>query len=207
MEHGLGHGNVISGNASPASTTSAQGNKTPATDRHRCRRAAAIANGRRRRPHGRRHDRRSAAGAGNVISGNDGYGIYDHGANLIAGNLIGTDVSGTFAVPNDYPGFTSRPRATPIGGTTAGAGNVISGNIQGGIIVAASANLIEGNKIGTNAAGSAALANDGDGIDYLRRRQHDRWNDRRRPATSSRATPTGIDDLRDPTAATSSRAT
>ena len=107
----------------------------------------------------------SAAGAGNVISGNDGYGIYDDGANLIAGNLIGTDVSGTLAVPNDYPGIYVQASGSTIGGTTAAAGNVISGNIHGGIMVVASANLIEGDKIGTDFDGSAALANDGDGID------------------------------------------
>ena len=48
-----------------------------------------------------------------------------------------------------------------IGGTTAGAGNVISGNTGDGIGVTAAArgNVIEGNYIGTNAAGTAALAN------------------------------------------------
>ena len=106
----------------------------------------------------------TAAGAGNVISGNDGYGIYDDGANLIAGNLIGTDVSGTFAVPNDYPGIYIWTSGSTIGGSTAAAGNVISGNIHGGIIVYASANLIEGNKVGTNSDGTADLANNSEGI-------------------------------------------
>ncbi len=107
----------------------------------------------------------TAGGAGNVISGNDGYGIYDDGSNLIAGNLIGTDPSGTTAVPNDYPGIYIQAAGSTIGGTTAGAANVISGNHGGGITVIASANLIEGNEVGTTSDGTAALANIGDGID------------------------------------------
>ncbi len=106
----------------------------------------------------------TAAGAGNVISGNLGYGIYDDGANLIAGNLIGTDPAGTLAVPNDNPGIYIQAPGSTIGGSTAGAGNVISGNIHGGIIVTTSANLIEGNKVGTNSDGTADLANTSQGI-------------------------------------------
>ena len=46
-----------------------------------------------------------------------------------------------------------------IGGTTAGAGNVISANAGDGVDdIDANANLIAGNWIGTNAAGTAALA-------------------------------------------------
>src|SRR5262249_16447072 len=57
-----------------------------------------------------------------------------------------------------------------IGGTVAGAGNVISGSQSHGIILAsggapdANANVIQGNRIGTNAAGTAKLGNGGDGI-------------------------------------------
>ncbi len=108
----------------------------------------------------------TAAGSGNVISGNGLHGIDDAGSNLIAGNLIGTDISGTVAVPGSE-GILSVGTGSTIGGTTAGAGNVISGNSSAGIslYIGATGNLVEGNKIGTNFDGSAALANDGDGID------------------------------------------
>src|SRR5437763_7447727 len=55
-----------------------------------------------------------------------------------------------------------------IGGTTAGAGNVISGNSNNGIFLLNTGNvnnnLIQGNLIGTNAAGTAALPNGNAGI-------------------------------------------
>ena len=60
-----------------------------------------------------------------------------------------------------------------IGGATAAARNVISGNTQYGVIVSAQAgattnNIIQGNYLGTNAAGTAAVSNGGFGvvIDY-----------------------------------------
>ena len=54
-----------------------------------------------------------------------------------------------------------------IGGTGAGAGNVISGNSSDGIDIGSfsttlssgNGNLVQGNKIGTNAAGTAELGN------------------------------------------------
>src|SRR5581483_9352651 len=46
-----------------------------------------------------------------------------------------------------------------IGGTVSGAGNLISGNSQGGLGLGGSGNLALGNYIGTNAAGNAALPN------------------------------------------------
>ena len=48
-----------------------------------------------------------------------------------------------------------------VGGTAAGAGNVISGNTNYGVYLTAgsSGNTVAGNLIGTTAAGDAALAN------------------------------------------------
>ncbi len=53
--------------------------------------------------------------------------------------------------------LTSPHRAATIGGTTTGAGNIISGNTESGLYIDASC-LVEGNLIGTNAAGTGAVA-------------------------------------------------
>ena len=74
------------------------------------------------------------AGAGNVISGNLGNGILLRGStvfnNTIQGNFIGTDATGTNALPNTIAGVTidTGSSSNLIGGTVAGARNVISGN-------------------------------------------------------------------------------
>src|SRR5207248_2866190 len=47
-----------------------------------------------------------------------------------------------------------------IGGTVAGARNVISGNYEDGVDISASSNLVEGNYIGTDQNGTAKLGND-----------------------------------------------
>jgi hypothetical protein len=117
-------------------------------------------------------------GAGNVISGhagaapfgqNDGWGIicFGSGLNVIQGNLIGTDASGTVPVGNLYDGlyFYGVSRTNTIGGTTAGARNVISGNGRYGIQLRdAYQNLVQGNYLGTQADGTNALGNGGSGI-------------------------------------------
>ena len=116
----------------------------------------------------------TAQGAGNVISGNKGYGVLCGFGDLIEGNLIGTDAAGSVAVGNGASGIgIFVPGANTIGGTAAGAGNVISGNafdgisLQSGpdiIIGPTSNNLIQGNKIGTNQFGTKAIPNLGQGI-------------------------------------------
>jgi len=55
--------------------------------------------------------------------------------------------------------------AATIGGTAAGAGNVISGNGDHGMVVATTGNTIQGNIVGLNAAGSASVTNGNDGIE------------------------------------------
>jgi hypothetical protein len=108
----------------------------------------------------------------NIISGNGQTGIYINGTgatgNVIQGNYIGTDVTGSVDVGNTDQGvlIDNRPSNT-VGGTTAGAGNVISGNNQHGIYIAgvgATSNIIAGNTIGLNAGGTSALGNSLDGI-------------------------------------------
>ena len=102
----------------------------------------------------------------NVISGN-GIGIGDTaGSNLIEGNFIGTDVTGTAAVGNfgDAVFVYGTALADTIGGTSTGAGNLISGNDGSGIVLTNAGNLVQGNRIGTNADGTAAISNTGAGI-------------------------------------------
>jgi hypothetical protein len=74
----------------------------------------------------------TGSGEANVISGHPGYGVYiytaDTDSNMIAGNLIGTDASGTAALPNSYGGVClyNGPKANQIG-----PGNIIKFNMHG----------------------------------------------------------------------------
>ena len=123
-------------------------------------------------------------GAGNVISGNgpstegDGirvevFAVTGLNAVTIQGNLIGTNATGTAAIPNPRYGIAvggARARVL-IGGPERGAGNVISGNgtrdfADAGIAVFAEASLvtIQNNFIGNGIDGSTPIGNIGDGI-------------------------------------------
>jgi hypothetical protein len=100
----------------------------------------------------------TAPGAGNLISGNQ-TGIGDNSpGDQIQGNLIGTDVTGMSALGNDEGIFIDE--STTIGGTTAAARNIISGNSYRGIFIAGGGGVIEGNYIGTDITGTAAVGND-----------------------------------------------
>jgi CSLREA domain-containing protein len=118
-----------------------------------------------------------AGGTGNVVggttpdkrnlisglNGQSGIGISNATATVIQGNLIGTNAAGTAALGNTDSGIEIRNSpVTTVGGTDPGAGNVISGNGLFGIFVSdvlTVGTTIQGNRIGTNAAGTAALAN------------------------------------------------
>ena len=112
------------------------------------------------------------AGARNVISGNghDGVTIGGTGASrrVVEGNYLGTNAAGTAALPNSFEGAAIFSGATgnTIGGTTAAARNLISGNKGDGVGISGkgtSSNLVQGNRIGVNAAGTAAVPNAGMG--------------------------------------------
>ncbi len=110
----------------------------------------------------------AAATERNVISGNLSAGIVIAEAfgTLVAGNYVGTDSSGGLALGNGGGGIVTNISAgTLIGGTSAGSGNVISGNVGYGLFVFGAQVAIQGNRIGTNAAGSLALPNTGSGIE------------------------------------------
>jgi len=110
-------------------------------------------------------DAGSAVIRGNVISGNGSSGItHDSfvGGDTIAGNFIGTNAAGTAAIANDSGGiYIIFGGDNVIGGTTAADRNIISGNQYDGVTldVGSSGNQVSGNYIGTNAAGTAAIAN------------------------------------------------
>ena len=102
----------------------------------------------------------------NVISGNQANGVDIEGdettANLVVGNDIGVDADGT-PDGNSGVGVLVEQGATK----TSVSGNIISDNGDEGILIendGTSHNLVEGNEIGTDAAGQQAIGNQGDGI-------------------------------------------
>lgn len=113
----------------------------------------------------------TAAAARNIISGGTWGILVARGTtgNLVQGDYIGTDISGTRALGNTYAvEVGNSPLTGPsnlIGGTAPGAGNLISGNGVGVYIndVASSAAhtgaVVQGNSIGTDVTGTRALAN------------------------------------------------
>jgi hypothetical protein len=120
----------------------------------------------------------ATAAARNVISANGwaGLQVADPGTanNVVEGNYIGTDVSGARTLANGTYGITitNGPTANTIGGTVAGAGNVVSGNPFCNIGLGnanttdhpVTSNVVVGNDIGTDFTGKNALANTGPGV-------------------------------------------
>ena len=104
----------------------------------------------------------ASPGVGNVISGNATGVLVESGTdNEVKGNLIGTDGGGSLALGNSA-GVIVDSSDNLIGDTQPTGGNVISGSSAGsGIHVSGDTNTVQGNKVGTNAAGTAALANHG----------------------------------------------
>jgi hypothetical protein len=113
--------------------------------------------------------------ARNVISGNAAAGIRLTGAattgTVVHGNYIGTDTSGSAAIPN-LRGILVE---NGVGGSFIGLGsadarNVISGNANEGVLILANGengNFLFGNYIGTNANGSAAVPNGYHGVTLI----------------------------------------
>src|SRR5437667_10293817 len=104
--------------------------------------------------------------ARNLISGNVGPGISFGGGtgNVVQGDLIGTDVTGTLALGNTDRGVFVNGSNNVIGGTTVDARNIISANARGVDLFGGSNNTVQGNFIGTDVTGTIALPNPNVGV-------------------------------------------
>lgn len=111
-----------------------------------------------------------SAAARNLISGNQFHGVQILNAssgNVVSGNHVGTDLAGAVAVPNRHCGVRLDSASTTVGGLNPLQRNVISGNLTNGVFlvgVGASNNVVSGNYIGLNSAGTAALPNGVGGV-------------------------------------------
>ena len=127
----------------------------------------------------------SLAGERNVVSNSLNNGVYLLGPNAdrakVQGNYIGTDLAGESFRDSGSNHTGNRgfgvmvlgradntpvgPQNAQIGGSSAGQGNVISGNAWGvGLAVESSANKVQGNLIGTDKDGTDDLGNANEGI-------------------------------------------
>jgi CSLREA domain-containing protein len=105
--------------------------------------------------------------AGNLISGN-GTGILAQETTStdlkIQGNRIGTDASGSLPLGNMNHGVVLGGGNATVGGTEAGAKNVIAANAGTGVWLSGDGALLQGNFIGLNDNGIARRPNNGSGI-------------------------------------------
>lgn len=115
----------------------------------------------------------TTAAARNVVSGNLQQGItigpqLDTGGpvtglsrqNVVYGNYVGTDATGTQAIGNGQVGvFVLIASVNEIGGPTAGAGNVISGNSGVGLLISSTGTLQDGSSISGIAENNRVVAN------------------------------------------------
>ena len=86
------------------------------------------------------------------------FGEGTNGGNVVQGNFIGTDPTGTIGRGNGRGVFLFSSPNNRIGGTTPAARNLISGNTNAGIdTFMSSGNIIEGNYFGTTKSGGAVI--------------------------------------------------
>jgi trimeric autotransporter adhesin len=114
----------------------------------------------------------TATGAGNLLSGNgdNGLALADVGTsgNLVLGNVIGLNAAQTAAIGNTNQGLWIGDGASgnTVGGSAAGAANIVGGNTYAGIELhgaGTSGNRIVGNVIGSDATGTVNFGN-GSGV-------------------------------------------
>ncbi len=115
----------------------------------------------------------AAADEGNVISGTRGDGVQITGlvsSNVVAGDEIGTEVTGRLPLGNAQAGVLlyNWASSTQIGGTDPGDADVIAANGGWGIMLNnAYDDAIEGDFIGTDSTGTMALGNAQGGVDLI----------------------------------------
>ncbi|MFQ5967888.1 MAG: choice-of-anchor Q domain-containing protein, partial [Acidimicrobiia bacterium] len=100
----------------------------------------------------------------------EGVDLFAANGNTIAGNYIGTDVTGSVALANGDIGvlLNGASANNMIGGTGPSDRNVISGNTSSGVAIrnaGSDDNSVVGNYIGVNAAGTGPLGNGGQGVE------------------------------------------
>ncbi|MGC8837253.1 MAG: hypothetical protein ACP5UM_02445 [Anaerolineae bacterium] len=107
----------------------------------------------------------------NILGANGGDGVRVEGAatrdNLVQGNFVGTDRAGRAGLGNAGCGVRVQGGVeNRVGGLSAGEGNVVAGNTEGGICLesGARANEVLGNLVGTPLSGLTPLPNQGSGI-------------------------------------------
>jgi len=106
----------------------------------------------------------AGADLGNIIAGNVNAGIAVAGnGNLVQNDIIGTNDSGTVALPNGYGVLIDGGSNNLIGGTASAAGNLISGNSIAGVWIAVGQNRVQANVLGLNASAANPLSN-GNGV-------------------------------------------
>lgn len=120
-------------------------------------------------------------GSRNIISGNVAYGVPIFGAgcdsNIVIGNYIGTNHSGTSAIPNTYGLlYDDGARYNTLGGYLPEERNILSGNSGYGVFLynmGTAYNKVIGNFIGTDVSGTVAIPNangivvDGAAVNHL----------------------------------------
>jgi parallel beta-helix repeat protein len=114
----------------------------------------------------------TGAGAGNLTSGNTNQGIAVFGVdftsttgNVVQGNLVGTNAAGTGTIGNSGDGIRMHNALnTTVGGTAAGAANVVTGNGFGITVLETGGRTANGNRI----SGNSVFANGALGIDLAR---------------------------------------
>ncbi len=110
----------------------------------------------------------TSPGATNVISGNGNQGLAPYYADglVVQGNFIGTDFTGTVAIPNGGIGINLNfSDDVLIGGNSVSARNIISGNNNDAMCIGDSTQVnIQGNYIGVSIDGITDLGNVGAGV-------------------------------------------
>ena len=104
----------------------------------------------------------TTAAARNLVSGNSNSGyqlkvgsvIEPSTGTLVAGNLLGTDVTGTIRFADNATAVSLGGGSNnTVGGTSAGARNVMVNEV----FIASTGNLVQGNHIGTDVSGTISL--------------------------------------------------